>query len=316
MRITLWPNADAQAALQARLEMLRGMDVDFDWIGNETDLEASLATADALIISTPRINPGILDGIASAPRLRWLQLLNAGFDRIPPGSLPETLVVCNASAALAPTVAEHAMALLLALGRRMDGFAALTAAGRWDKTLKERLRSLRGANLAIVGFGSIGKALANQARPFGCRVIAVTRNGHPDPLADETVAIGDLDSALARADAIAVTLPLTAETRGLFDAERFSACRRQPLFVNVARGPIVDTQALEEALRAGVIAGAGLDVTDPEPLPTAHPLWSAPNLLITPHVAAGGGYAALADFTADNIERFTRGEEPVSRVLI
>jgi phosphoglycerate dehydrogenase-like enzyme len=316
MRITVWPNADAQAAIQARLRKMTDMGVEFDWVADEAALAVSLLTADALIISTPRLNPGILDNIAGAPRLRWLQLLNAGFDRIPAGFLPKALVVCNASAALAPTVAEHAMALLLALGRRLDGFAALTAEGRWDKTLKEHLRSLRGANLAIVGFGSIGKALATQARPFGSRVIAVTRTGQADPLADEAVAIEDLDSALARADAIAVTLPLTPATRGLFNADRFAACRRQPLFVNVARGPIVDTHALDAALRAGVIAGAGLDVTDPEPLPSSHPLWSAPNVLITPHVAAGGGYAALADFTAANVDRFIGGKDPVSRVMI
>lgn len=316
MRITIWPTIDAAAALEARFSTFSDPAADFDWIKEEGGFQSSLATADALIIGTPLLNTSVLACIAGAPRLRWLQLMNAGVERIPPGSLPESLVVCNASAALAPTVAEHALALLLALGRRLDGFAALTAAARWDKTLKEHQRSLRGATLVIVGFGAIGKALAQQARPFHCRVIAVTRSGSPDPLADETIAIDHLDSALERADAIAVTLPLTPATKGLFDTRRFAACRKQPLFVNVARGAIVDTQALDAALRTGIIGGAGLDVTEPEPLPASDSLWSAPNLLITPHVGAGGGYATLADFIAKNVQRFARGEEPDSRVRI
>jgi phosphoglycerate dehydrogenase-like enzyme len=316
MRITVWPSVDSHAALQARLDALSDVDVAFDWVGDEAALEASLVRADALLIGAPHLSARVLTAIAQAPRLKWLQVLNAGLDRITPGSLPASLIVCNASAALAPTVAEHALSLLLALGRQLGGFYALMAQARWDKTLKARQRSLRGATLVIVGFGAIGRALAEQVRPFKCHIIAVTRSGAADPLADETIAIDQLDTALARADAIAVTLPLTTATAGLFNAQRFAACRKQPLFVNVARGPIVDSHALEAALRAGTLGGAALDVTDPEPLPDSHPLWSVPNLLITPHVAAAGGYDTLAEFIAVNVQRYARGEEPHSRVSL
>ncbi len=117
-----------------------------------------------------------------------------------------------------------------------------------------------------------------------------------------------LDSVLPSADAIAITAPLTAETRGLFDAERFARCRRGALLVNIARGAIVDTDALVQALASGQLGGAGLDVVEPEPLPADHPLWQAKNLVLSPHIASSGSDADRAQFVLDNVRRYRAGQ--------
>jgi D-3-phosphoglycerate dehydrogenase len=172
------------------------------------------------------------------------------------------------------------------------------------------MRVLSGATVAIVGFGAIGRQVAHRLRGFACRIIAVTRSGAAEAGADMALAVSQLEEALALADAVVLTLPLSAATRHLLDAQRLAACRRQPVIVNVSRGALIDTGALVAALQSGQIAGAGLDVTDPEPLPTGHPLWTVPNLVLSPHIAAGGGYGLLADFVAGNLERVMQGELP------
>ncbi|SHH11400.1 NAD(P)-dependent oxidoreductase [Pollutimonas bauzanensis] len=312
MRITLLPTALSRPALRARLATIPG--IEFDWIDDRRQLARSLETAEALIVGTPLLDEDALACIGRAPMLRWLQLLNAGVEKIPPGLLRDTQILCNASAALAPTVAEHALSLLLALGRGLDSFVAARTNMLWEASRKGKLRSLHGATVVIVGFGAIGQSLGSLLRPLRCRIIAITRNGGPEPMADASVAMDDIDNALAQADAIVLTLPLTTATTRLFNARRFAACARKPILINVSRGAIVDTLALDDALRTGQIGAAGLDVVDPEPLPPRHPLWSAPNLILTPHVAAGGSHDALADFIAENIQRYAHGQEPLSRV--
>jgi phosphoglycerate dehydrogenase-like enzyme len=166
---------------------------------------------------------------------------------------------------------------------------AHAATSMWDQSVAARIGTLNDATVAVLGFGNIGKEIAVRLRAFGARVVAVTRSGRADPLADESVPVSRLHDVLARVDAVIVAVPLDATTRHLINASALAALRTHALLVNIARGGIVDTDALREALAQGRLGGAAIDVTDPEPLPAGDPLWTMPNVIVTPHVAGYGG---------------------------
>jgi D-2-hydroxyacid dehydrogenase (NADP+) len=171
-------------------------------------------------------------------------------------------------------------------------------------------RRLAGATVMVFGAGGIGRVLLEMLRPLEASVIAVNRSGSPVSGAHRSVPATRLSDVIGEADWVVITAPLTPETRGLFDAEMLSRMRSEAWLVNVARGAIVDTDALVEALTDGEIAGAALDVTDPEPLPEGHPLWSLDNVLITPHVANTWDMALpeLRGLVRRNVARFAAGE--------
>ena len=234
-----------------------------------------------------------------------------GYDTVEQHGVPPGVVVTNAGDAYAPTVAEHALALLLALVRRLPGAIARAAQGAWDQSDGRNIGTLYGTTVTVVGFGNIGREVAVRLRGFGARVVAVTRSGRADSLADETVSSDRLLEVLARSDAVVLAVPLNTATRHLIDAPALAAMRAHAILVNVARGHVVDHAALCEALAAGRIGGAGIDVTEPEPLPPGDPLWSLPNALITPHVAGYGGDVAPRRILAvveRNLKRFLAGE--------
>lgn len=298
-----------EAAL-GRVDLLELISVD-----HGDRIAGALSGADILILSqhvfTPALEAALRDPGCS---VRWIQLLNAGFDRLRPDAIPAGIAVSTAGPGLAPTVADHAVALLLALLRDLPGAQRNQAAGHWDSAFRGHLSSLHGKTVAIIGFGSIGREIARRLRGFGSRIVAVSRRGIADPLADEVMPADQVNRALGMADAVISALPLTAETQGLFDDCRFGQCKIGTVFVNVGRGAVVDQAALRAALAAGIVAGAGLDVTDPEPLPADDPLWSMDNVVITPHCAGGGGYETLATFVADNVTRFLQGKPPQSLI--
>jgi phosphoglycerate dehydrogenase-like enzyme len=227
-----------------------------------------------------------------APRLRWVQLPTMGYDPVELHGVPPGVTVTSAGDAYAPTVAEHAVALLLALVRHVPEAVRNMSGGTWDQTNAVRIGTLHGATVAVIGFGNIGRDVAVRLRGFGARVVAVTRSGRADPLADEAARSDELLDVLARSDAVVVAVPLNAQTRHLVGADALAALRPHALVVNVARGGVIDHDALRDALREGRLGGAGLDVTEPEPLPPDDPLWAMPNVLITPHVAGYGGDVA------------------------
>jgi phosphoglycerate dehydrogenase-like enzyme len=261
-------------------------------------------------------NPVYTAPLAAALRTResgikWLQLLTAGYDALVEFGAPQGLVVTGAGDAYAPAVATHAVALMLALERRLLDCVANQAARRWDRVMSPKMSIPFGGEIVIVGFGSIGSQIARIVRPMGARIVAVTRSAAPTPLADVVAPIGELGAVLPRADAVILALPLAPETRHLIGAAALARMKRSAVLVNIARGALVESDALAAALRDGTIAGAGLDVTDPEPLPAAHPLWAAPNLIVTPHVAGSCGSlggARLADVAVDNLRRYLSGE--------
>jgi phosphoglycerate dehydrogenase-like enzyme len=187
-----------------------------------------------------------------------------------------------------PTVAEHTLGLVLAVKRGVDAMVRQGDRGAWEREFVQGVTSLEGETALIVGYGSLGQEIAKRLRPFGTHVIGLQRRPRPAEHADELGEISNLDEYLPRADLVVLSLALTPETVAIMNAERFAAMKPTALVANVARGGHIDTGALEAALRAGTIGGAVLDVTDPEPLPDGHSLWSAPRLIISPHLGGAG----------------------------
>lgn len=214
----------------------------------------------------------------------------------------------NAAGLYDATVAESTIALLLA-----QLHAHKRVGTSWDNRDEVEAHTsflFEDKTVAVVGAGGIGKRLIRMLEGFGPRIIAVNRSGNPVEGADETFATADIERVWPAADYFVALAPLTDQTHQLFDAAAFRAMPSHAVIINVGRGPLVDTDALVNALRAGHIAGAGLDVTDPEPLPDGHPLWEMPNVVITPHLA-NPPYSVrhrIGAHAAKVMERFAAGE--------
>jgi phosphoglycerate dehydrogenase-like enzyme len=253
-----------------------------------------------------------------AKRLRMIQLVTAGYERLQALGMPAGVVVATAGDSWSPAVAEHALAAMLALFKQLPAAHAAQSRRAWDaRSIGPRMRSPHGRTLVIVGYGSIGREAARRARAFGMRVVGVSRSGRKDDLIDEARTTDWLAAALAQADVVLVSVPSSPETVGLIGARQLAVCRPGALLVNVARGNVVDRAALVDALRGGRLTGAAIDVTDPEPLAPDDPLWEVPNLLITPHVSGFSGpdgAERLAATLAANVRRFVAGEAPLHRI--
>jgi phosphoglycerate dehydrogenase-like enzyme len=267
----------------------------------------ALEAADAVVLHN--WGDGLLPALAELPeRVRWVQLPAAGVEHWV-AVLPDGPVVTSAAGAFALPVAEHALALLLAAARRLDAAARAT---QWIEDLPAR--SLEGATIAIVGAGGIGRALIELLAPLHVRVLAINRSGRDVPGAAVTVPAERMDEILPAAEYVVLAAPDTGATRRLLDAERLARLRDGAWVINVGRGTLVDTDALVAALDR--LGGAALDVTDPEPLPAGHPLWTHERVLITPHVATteGGERRHYVERVRENVRRFAAGESLLGEV--
>lgn len=318
MRIALTGRIFRQPILKALAGIQDAEVVELDSVALVAD---DVPRADAIILSDPRGPEGALLADAlrhQGAKTRWVQIISAGYSGMLSHTLPENLVVTNQGGAIAPAVAEHALALILAHYRRLPLAFSAQADARWDNdAIRTGLRTLDGSTVAILGLGHVGQALAARLNPFGATLIGVTRDGVSRAGSNKTIPIAELDQALGLADVVALCLPDSRETRGLFDARRFAVMKPGAFIVNVGRGELIDSNALNDALVAGRLGGAALDVTDPEPLPANHPLWRAPNLIVTPHVAGGGNPNSgdrVAQIIADNVMRFMRAEPLLNQV--
>jgi phosphoglycerate dehydrogenase-like enzyme len=315
MRIVLWATF-AKTELIGRLKPLLGEGLAV--VSKVDELGAPIAEADALLCPDFLYGAQVAQIVGErARRLRWLQLLTQGYENAQAHGVPSGITVTTAGDAYSPAVAMHAVALLLAVQRRFPPMLANQLKGEWNRTMGLEMTSPLGATLAILGFGSIGQEIARLVRAFGAKVVALTRSARPHALADESLPIGELHRVLPRADAVMLALPFEATTRHLIGARELALLRKTAVLVNISRGGIVDTAALIEALQSRAIAGAGLDVTDPEPLPAGHPLWAAPNLIISPHLAGAAGkpgFDRLAEVAARNVQRFLAGQ-PLAHVV-
>ena len=247
-------------------------------------------------------------------RLRWIHSIPAGVNHLltPEVIAAEYVTLTSTKGPMGPLMAEHIVLLMLALARDLPGFLRDQAGRRWRFLSEERpMLDLWGRTVAILGVGSVGGSLARICKlGFGMRVLGMSRTRRDDPHVDRYFERAELPAALAEADFVALTLALTPETRRIIDADALAAMKPGAFLINVTRGDLVDEDALVAALREGRIAGAGLDSVVEEPLPPESPLWSAPNVIITPHVSPGRDRfgAEVVDFWCENIRRFAEGE--------
>ena len=299
------------ALLGKRIRRIPGLArrIDVSYGQDPARLDAALADAEILVIGSFDAS-GIAD---RAPRLRWIQSTNAGVERLAP-TLPESLVLTNASGVHGPKGGEYAMTALLMLNHRVPHFVTQQQARRWDQAFAT---PIAGKTVVILGVGAIGSEVARLARRFGLRVIGVSRSGKSSRLVDRMVRPAALKQVLPQADFVVATLPLTRETRGLVGRAELDLLPRHAGLVNLGRGAVIDNDALADKLRAGELSGAVLDVFPAEPLPAASPLWTTPNLIISPHCAVDDStaYAERAlDIFLDNLQRYLAGRRLVNVV--
>ncbi len=268
--------------------------------GGET---GDLSDADGVVWADPYDADGLADVLRTRPDLPWVQLPFAGIDPFLDVLDGDRVWTCGKGVYAEP-VAEMALALLLACCRDLQQYAR---AGTWTT---DHGTNLLGARVTVLGGGAITSSFLRLLGGFGCHVTVVTR--HPRPLAgaEEVVGPDELLEVAARSDALVLALALTPETEGVVDAELLAALPDHAVLVNVARGQHVDTDALVAALRDGSLRAAGLDVTDPEPLPHDHPLWTLDGVLVTPHTAntKAMGRPLLATRVRENVRRRIAGD--------
>jgi phosphoglycerate dehydrogenase-like enzyme len=313
-RILLWtPLDDYLADLLAASPA-----ISFVRIGSAIELAEALADADGIVMLGHFYTTDVAAMVRQGGRrLRWIQLTTAGYDGFTFYGVPETVAVTNVGHSHGPMVAEHGVMMLTALTRRLHLFAEPQARHVFDRGIALPLATLEDSTVAILGYGGIGRETARRAKAFGARVVAVARSARQDEFAD-VVPSHALHDVLAEADSLVVTAALTEETKGMIDGPALAAMKPGGLLVNIARGAIVDTAELVEALMSGHLAGAGLDVTDPEPPPPDHPLWSCPNLIVTPHISGLGSPGVrrrIGALVMENLARFVTGEALLHRVM-
>lgn len=234
------------------------------------------------VLVTPAL-PWLPEVIARLPSLRWIHFLSAGVDPVWEMDFPKERFLLSSSRGInSNAMAEFALGLMLSVVKDFRGFARNQAEKRWER---HWLEELTGKQLLIVGTGSVGSRLAAMARSFDMRVTGVARQPRTQTEFDSVIGISNLNAVLPQADFVVLAVPLTPETRGLFGRDAISAMGTKAWLINLARGEIVDESALIEALEGGRIGGAALDVFTEEPLPAESPLWSLPNVILTPHVS-------------------------------
>jgi len=270
--------------------------------------------ADGLLtLLTERIDAKLLDAL---PSIKAVSNMAVGFDNIDvEACTARGVVVCITPDVLTETTADFTWALILAVARRVCEAAEAAHRGQWRtwEPLGFLGQDVAGTTLGIVGFGRIGQAVARRASGFGMRVVYTDREQRPPEIEQQLRATFlPLDQLLAESDIVTLHVPLTPETRKLIGARELALMKPNAMLINTARGAVVDTDALVAALRDRRLWGAGLDVTDPEPLPADHPLLQCPNVIVTPHIASASEVtrARMAQLAAENLVAALRGERP------
>jgi phosphoglycerate dehydrogenase-like enzyme len=294
------------AALRARFPQIH-------FVHATTPEQRAEGLADCEAAYTWILNAGEL---AQASKLRWVHTSAVAVETL---CLPELfargIAVSNTRGVQAVPIAEHVMAVLLALAKQIPFVLENQQQARWaqNEFIGDRLpRLLKGRTLGLIGVGTIGSEIARRAEAFGMRVIALRRRpaygviGH----VERVYGLADLSDFLGQCHALVVAAPLTPETLGLMGAEQFAQLPRGAVVINVGRARIIDTDALIEALTRGHLGGASLDVFPEEPLPANHPLWTTPNVILTPHTSGfrHGHWDEVVELYGDNVERWLKGE--------
>ncbi|WP_254537058.1 D-2-hydroxyacid dehydrogenase [Halomarina litorea] len=248
----------------------------------------------------------------------WVHAITAGYDDYPVESYREYGVTfTNSTGIHGESVGETVCGMCLAFARRLHRYRDRQRGSEWDREPYEAAFTLGGERACVVGLGTLGRGVATRLDALGMDVVGVRRTPTPVPGVREVYTPDELHEAVSDARFVVLTVPLTAETRGMVGEAELDAMPADSYLVNVARGEVVEQSALVAALESGSIAGAGLDALDPEPLPEDSPLWGMDEVLLTPHVAAmtNDYHEAVADLVATNADRLAGGEGPVNRVV-
>ena len=282
-------------------------DANFSFIPAKDVTKEQAHEADIII---GNVAPELIRGTS---KLKWLQLNSAGTDGyLSAGVLPAGTILTNATGAYGLAISEHMIGSLLCIMKKLHLYGADQSKHVWNDY--GNVASIYGSKTLVVGFGDIGSEFAVRMHALGSQVTGIRRNKTEKP--DYLEALYQMDAfyeCLKTADIVATCLPGTKETYHIFDKKAFAQMKEGAFFLNVGRGSAVDSNALADALNSGHLAGASVDVTEPEPLPSDHPLWDAKNLLITPHIS--GNYhlkethERIVRIAADNLDRFMRGEK-------
>lgn len=262
------------------------------------------------------VKPKLLE---EAERLEWIQLNSAGYDQyVGSPYLKKNVILTNAGGAYGVSVSEHLLALVTTVSKKLHLYRDSQQMHLWsDHGLT---RPLHDQTVLVLGLGDIGNKFAKMMNDLGNKVIGIVSTLREAPAyVDGLYLLEDLQSILPLADIVVNCLPLTRETRNLFSQDQFAIMKKSALFFNVGRGESVDTNALIDAVEKRIIAGAGIDVMDPEPLPKDHPLWKVKDILITPHCAGGFHLQStldrIKDIVYDNLNSYVKGEEFKNRIL-
>jgi phosphoglycerate dehydrogenase-like enzyme len=301
---------DALRAAAPGLEIVR--------VENAAQMLTKVADADAIAGGDDTVCDERV--LAAGKKLRWISVYSAGVEAClgKKGLQRPGLVVTNMKAVLGPVMSEHTTALMFALARSLQVSVARQGAGEWSGNFRgSEPQALTGKTLLVVGLGGIGTEVARRAHALGMKVIATRASSREGPDFVSKVGLSDeLPAMIGEADVVVSTLPLVPSTTRLFDAKMFARMKKTAFFINVGRGGSVVTDDLAAALNAGTIAGAGLDVTEPEPLPKDHALWKAKNIIITPHMSARSdlGQAIRELILREQLRRFVAGDKLLSVV--
>lgn len=319
----LFMAAAAMLSAASKKIVVTGMDAatiqEFQSVSPEVKVEAAdsgrlleqVADADAIFGT---INPKLFH---AARKLKWVQIYSAGVESYRfPEFINSQVTLTNCKVIQGPEIADHALSLLLALTRDLYQIIPRRTEERWRRGEYHPIE-LRGKTAVVVGVGGIGSQIAQRAHSFGMRVIGVDPKEMPfNDYVSKMVFPDQIDSVIPQADVLFISAPLTPESRGMIGAKEFSLMKKGSYFIAVSRGGLYDTDALVKALDERRLAGAGMDVTNPEPLPAGHPLWKFNNVIITPHIAgqSDGINARRTELIKENIARFAKGETLVNIV--
>jgi phosphoglycerate dehydrogenase-like enzyme len=312
-KVVIWGNSETADRFKKSFP-----GIEFRYGNDIKEAKLSLKDADAFL---GYCIPQLFD---SELTVAWIHSMAVGVENcINSQSIQELApTLTNAQRLSGPEIAEHAIGLMFALVRRLDQYGIAQQEHKWDRGLApgdDKVWEIAGKTMLVVGLGGIGTETAKRADGLGMKVIATRNSSRSGPEFVDYVGLSDELLALAKqADIVVNTVPLTAKTTGLFDAKFFEAMKETAYFINIARGKSVETSDLIKALDTGQLAGAGLDVTDPEPLPKDHPLWSQPRVIITPHVAYRSEQLRERNIllAIENLKRFIAGEPIYSVVNI
>ena len=291
------------AAAKRHRALAKKLRVTIGWDGDI--LDEALKTADVMVNSSPpRENLR-----ERAPRLKWIQTTGAGVDSLMPFDwLPDDITLTNNRGAHGAKAEDSCAMALLMLNARMPEVIANQREKHWQQVFST---PISGKTALVIGFGDLGQGAGRAAKKLGLEVIALTRSGKAGKPADRVYPVSRIDRVLPKADFVLVTTPLTPATRGLLNRERLGLLKPGAGLVNIGREPIVDYAALSQMLASGAIGGAVLDVFDQEPVPPDSPLWTTPNLVITPHISCDDPRYVdrLFDTWFANLERFVAGKK-------